>query len=346
MKLCKTVRIMLYILLTLLALVALFFVISIICDYRPKEKETIFTSTIKDPLPDTLSILTWNIGYAGLGDNMDFFYDGGKKVRDSKERTEENLESIIREIKKIGADIILLQEVDEYSHRTYRINQVERLKKEFPEYKIYFAPSFKVWFVPIPIKEPIGKVESGLLILSKYTPQEVIRHQYPSKFPFPVSMFNLKRCLLTAKFTTSQGKEIIIGNTHNSAYDDGGMRSSEMGSLQNLVEENSSKNIKTIIGGDWNQFPPEYTPSEAETTNPHFRPHKIDGTMFDKFGKFSFSTGYTARYNNTSYHPESIKTLIDLFFLSKGIDVLSIETINLEFKNSDHNPVLLKVQTN
>lgn len=40
---------------------------------------------------DTVTCTSWNIGYCGLGANMDFFYDGGNQVRTSEEKTEKNL---------------------------------------------------------------------------------------------------------------------------------------------------------------------------------------------------------------------------------------------------------------
>ena len=42
-----------------------------------------------------------------------------------------------------------------------------------------------------------------------------------------VAVFNLKRCLLTATFRLADGSSIVIGNTHNTAYDTGGMRTAE-----------------------------------------------------------------------------------------------------------------------
>lgn len=48
---------------------------------------------------DTLSVLTWNIGYGALGDNADFFMDGGSMVNTaSKERVQENIAAINDEI--------------------------------------------------------------------------------------------------------------------------------------------------------------------------------------------------------------------------------------------------------
>ena len=70
------------------------------------------------------SILSWNIGYGALGDDADFFLDGGKEVRaSSKERVHENLQNIIKKIKALNSDIAMLQEVDVNSKRSYGINQ-------------------------------------------------------------------------------------------------------------------------------------------------------------------------------------------------------------------------------
>ncbi len=57
-------------------------VYAMISDYKPEEKEIISQSDNPSVLNDslTLSLLTWNIGYAGLDKDMDFFKDGGTKV--------------------------------------------------------------------------------------------------------------------------------------------------------------------------------------------------------------------------------------------------------------------------
>ena len=45
---------------------------------------------------DSISVLTWNIGYGALGDNADFFMDGGKMVYTSDaKRVQENISTTI-----------------------------------------------------------------------------------------------------------------------------------------------------------------------------------------------------------------------------------------------------------
>jgi hypothetical protein len=42
--------------------------------------------------------------------------------------------------------------------------------------------------------------------------------------------------------------------------------------------------------------------------------------------------------------PSTATTVIDLFFLSHNIECLDVKCVNLDFENSDHNPVIIKVK--
>lgn len=338
-------KIILYIIAALAAVAVLFLFISYISEYRPKERQEIYTSPLPPPpVPDTLTIVTWNIGYAGLGDNMDFFYDGGRCIRDSKERSGQNLQRIISVLDSLDADIILLQEVDISSRRSYRTNQRKVINEALGTYHDYFALNYRVLFVPIPARSPIGKVKSGMLMLTRYEPVDVVRYDYPSRFRFPERMFNLKRGLLSARFTTQQGDTLMINNTHNTAYDDGEMRTEEMKFLGTLLLEASAKGTRSITGGDWNHYPPGYTPSAEELANEYFRPRPIDKRHFENFADFIFDDSVSsARFLDRPYDPGSITTTLDFFLVSRGLRVLSIKTIDLGFQASDHNPVVMKV---
>lgn len=335
---------------TILSAIVLFFAFSWVAEYRPEECEiTLYDKIRPEYLPDTLTVVSWNIGYAGLGDNMDFFYDGGHRVRDSKERTAYNLEEIIRTLKEINADLILLQEVDLNSHRSYGIREVDSLQKAFSEYHLSFAYNYKVRWVPIPLKNPIGRVNSGVVTLSRVGPFKTERIQYPSAFSFPVRLFNLKRCLLSSYFLTVSGDTLIVNNTHNTAYDTGGMRDTEMNFLANELNSGLTPYTQILTGGDWNQYPPDYTPSEEELSNEYFVPQKVDETLFGEKFRFVFDARTPSlRYldhvwagNNNESRP--CTTLTDFFLLSSPLKILSVETLPLGFRSSDHNPVLLRI---
>ena len=312
-------HIALYVLAAVMAVFLIFLLTAVITDYRPAEREVLqdrsgistanlSAAGLNNTLPDSLSILCWNIGYGGLGDDMDFFYDGGTQVRTSRERTQANIDGIIAEIRRHCPDIILLQEVDE-----------------------------------CPLKAPMGRIASGVVLMSRIAPEEVVRWQYPSRFPWPVSMFNLKHCLLTATFRLADGSSLVIGNTHNTAYDTGGMRTAETRWLGELTARLASKGIPFIIGGDWNQYPPEYTPSAAETSDPHFTTVALDTALLKGTGRIAWdSSAKTLRHLNVPYGPESVLTVTDYFYISPDIRTDSVRTIDLSYRYSDHQPVLLK----
>ena len=343
-------HIALFVLGVLVAVFLIFLLTAVITDYRPAGREVLqdrsgISSDTTEVLPDSLSILCWNIGYGGLGDDMDFFYDGGTQVRTSRERTLANIDGIITEIRRHNPDIILLQEVDECSRRTYRINEVEMLRVAFPDYHIFLGYNYKSFFVPIPLKAPMGKVASGVVLMSRTAPEEVVRWQYPSRFPWPVSMFNLKRCLLTASFRKADGGSIIIGNTHNTAYDTGNMRTAETGFIGEMTKKLRSGGIPFIIGGDWNQYPPAYTPSQDEDSNPHFSTVRLDEDLLGGTGRIIYDRQTkTLRHLNTVFGPESVLTVTDYFYVSPDIRVDTMQAIDLRFRYSDHQPAVLRIK--
>src|ERR1700733_10513043 len=74
----------------------------------------------------TFTFLIWNLGYGGLGKEVDFFYDGGKMVTSPKEHVEKNNRGMVELLKQNkDADFIMLQEADRNSKRSWRIDQVE-----------------------------------------------------------------------------------------------------------------------------------------------------------------------------------------------------------------------------
>ena len=98
-------------------------------EYKPADKEQITVQNAADNKSfsgESVKVLSFNTGYAGLGDNADFFMDGGKAVKSTdKARMHENMDEIVSIITEYNADFTLLQEVDENSSRTYSVNQVE-----------------------------------------------------------------------------------------------------------------------------------------------------------------------------------------------------------------------------
>lgn len=290
---------------------------------------------------DTLKVVSWNIGYAGLGDDMDFFYDGGKSMRTTQERTRENLDAIISFLRRHSdADFILLQEVDFDSKRSYRMNQYDSIREALPGYMGWWGLNYVADFVPLPVTHPMGRVKSGIVILSRWEPVEVIRYQYPGGYGFPMRLFNLKRALLSASFKLQNGGTLYINNTHNTAYDSGDMREQELDFLRNFL---GGKPFSATLG-DWNCNPPGYQASAAALQDKHFSPLTLERADFPLDMSFVYDpTTPSLRYGYESYRPgETTTTVTDFALCGSGIEPVAFETVDLGFHNSDHNPVVMK----
>lgn len=347
----RLLRILLYCVVGIAVLLLLFIGIMWGREWQPASVETIFqvsTDTPCDTLHrgDTLRVLSWNIGYAGLGDDMDFFYDGGRRMRTSVERTQENLSAIIaylqQQVRSQQVDVILLQEVDFNSRRSYGIHEYDSLQQALPGYEGWYAWNYVSDFVPIPITAPMGRVKSGLVTFSRWRPKAVIRYAYPGGFSFPVRLFNLKRCLLSMEIPVQDSagniRTAYINNTHNTAYDTGNMRSGEMAFLNRYL---SGKRYSLTMG-DWNSNPPGYTPSRAALEDPHFSPLQIERADFASDLTFVYDpTTPSTRYGYEPYHaPTTTTTLLDFGLCGAGIEPVAFETVDFGFRHSDHNPIL------
>jgi endonuclease/exonuclease/phosphatase family metal-dependent hydrolase len=321
---------------------------AIISDYKPKEKEIISTGVKHEILNGSMefSLLTWNIGYGGLDREMDFFYDGGTRVFTPETTCLKNLSEINKFLKQNDSiDFILLQEVDMDSKRSYHINEFESLKIALKAYSPAFAKNYDVFFVPVPPATPMGKVLSGLTIFSKYLPTSSIRYSFPGEYGFPKQLFMLDRCFLVNRYPLSNGKELLIINTHNEAFDPGQIRRAQMSYLKDFLLDEFRNGNYIVTGGDWNQNPPEF--------HSDFAMNKTDTTQMvipidylPPDWKWLYDNRTPSERNVfTAYDPSSTTTnIFDFFLISPNIVSISVEGVQLNFENSDHNPVRIKIK--
>lgn len=337
------------IVIAVLSLLSLIFYATL-SDYKPAGQEVVYDVPVIDAYPEwaEIDILIWNIGYCGLSSEMDFFYDGGERVRTTREQVIKNLESVISVLQANDTmEFILLQEVDVNSKRSYGIREYDSIFQCLPNYKSFYGKNYDVFFVPLPPTDPMGKVESGLQTLSKSDPSGSVRWSFPGRFAWPKSLFMLDRCFLVNRYPIKGGKELLIINTHNSAYDTGGvLRTQEMNFLKEFLTQEYAKGNYVVVGGDWNQSPPGYKP---EYTSDVF--DSIDFTVIpDEYlpqeWKWVFDpSAPTNRRVATPYtRGETPTTIIDFFLISPNVEALAVNTLDKEFLNSDHQPVRLKIR--
>jgi endonuclease/exonuclease/phosphatase family metal-dependent hydrolase len=349
MKIIKKILKFLFILLLVIVLGFIGLIVyALITDYKPKEAEIISLSEKPSILKDSLRItlLTWNIGYAGLDKDMDFFFDGGTKVITPENKCLENLKEIGKFLKiNDSIDFILLQEVDKGSKRSYYQNEYDTLLNKLNNHFPSFAKNYDVFFVPKPLSNPMGKVLSGIATFSKYTPATSVRYRLPGDFGFPTQLFWLDRCFLVNRYPLENGKELVIINTHNEAFDEGNIRKAQMEYLKIFILKEYNNGNFVIAGGDWNQSPPDFKPD--------FLGNQVNTSqmvMPSDYLPVEWEWIYdTATPSNRSviaaYDPASTPTtVIDFFLLSPNIESGYVKCFQLGFKNSDHNPVIINVK--
>lgn len=343
----KALKIILWLVITLIVIFIGFLGWQTLTEFRPAKEDIMLVKDTAVPVPDTINLLTWNIGYFGLGAEMDFFYEGGKMVRPSKELYEKYSHEGLQRIQSFdGLDFILLQEVDTLSRRTYHDNQYRNIREVLPGYHNFFASNYVAW-VPVPISAPMGKVRAGIATFSREEPVEARRVSFESSYSWPMRLFQLKRCFLELRFNTENGKELVLINTHNSAFADAAsLREKELSVLKQLMTEEYRKGNYVIIGGDWNQNPPMYdTTSVLEIYRPQVITPGIPDDFLPEGWKYVYDPQHTTnRYVDIPYRvDETNSTLIDFFVVSPNIEVLEVMTIPTGFKESDHQPVKLKI---
>ena len=318
-------------------------------DFEPPKDEAVKIEgqASVDTLADTLSFVIWNIGYCGLGKDMDFFYDGGEQVRPSEETFKSYLDGVIQTTKECStADFLLLQEVDMDSRRSHYTDEVAALSAQLPAYNSSFAVNYNVEFVPLPFTEPLGQTYGGLCTFGKMQPTSSKRVSFPGNFEWPKGIFMLDRCFMVNRYPTSNGKELIVINTHNSAYDDGTLKAQQMETLKQYILQEYESGNYVLVGGDWNQCPP------------NFDPNSFGYGLDDPYEQQNIPVDYLPLDWNWVYDPEvptnrklakpfeathTFRTLIDFYLISPNIQALSVKGMELGFAHSDHQPVHLKI---
>jgi endonuclease/exonuclease/phosphatase family metal-dependent hydrolase len=310
---------------------------------RNLERAGNFESIVKKDVP--LKATTFNIGYCGLDRNQDFFMDGGKGSRSSsKEQTLTNLRNITNAFLLEEPNFILIQEADVRSTRSYYINQKESLQTDLAGYSSTFGLNYKVSWVPAPFLHPMGSVYSGLLTFSQYKSNSVVRFQYPGSEKWPRQMFDLERCFIENRLPVEGGKELLLINSHLSAYDEGGkIRQQQLDYLSKyIVEQYAQKGNYVIVGGDWNHILPGTDPALFESVEQ--QPFWLQ-KMPDDFTPEGFKWAVdryvpTVRTIAAPYQKDfNFLAVIDGFLVSPNVYIQKVKGHNLDFENSDHNPV-------
>ena len=337
---------------------------------------------------DTLKIMTYNIGFGAYDREYDFFMDSGD-MKDgthiqgthsrgrNKSATQTNTDGAVKLVKDNNVDFAIIQEVDTDSTRSYHINQYKAMQGAYENYDSVFASNFHTAYLAYPFTEPMGIANSGLATLSKYKIESAIRRSYPVDTSI-YKLFDLDRSFSVSRMKLRNGKELVIGNSHMSAYDEGGkIRAKQLTFLKEFLTEEANKGNYVILGGDFNhdiakssglkegdenykgyesyfmtdEVHPNWVAYLSESDLPEG--YKI-GTSLNAPTCRAAEMPYTRVYNEqgdrtdapgNKYYLSNYSVVIDGFIYSSNVEKVSVTNIGdseVEFLYSDHNPVVME----
>ncbi len=310
---------------------------------------------------DTYSISTYNIGFGAYDREFSFFMDQGLTLDGeviqgeygkavSKDNVLKNTNGSISILEYLNSDFMLLQEVDTNSSRSYKVNQSKLIEEHFENYASTFSSNFHSGYLPYPLHDMHGVVNSGIQTLSKYKINNSTRVELPVTTAFIDKFFDLDRCLNITRYNIeSTEKELVIINCHLSAYDEGGVyRALQVELLTNLLKEEYNKGNYVIAGGDFNhEIANSNFPTIKQT--PVWIQELTNEDLPEGFSIQSSNLNPTCRDSDSPYkYTESYIAVVDGFITSSNIEVSYIKNIvemndeDITFLYSDHNAVKIE----
>ncbi len=306
---------------------------------------------------DEYTALTYNIGFGAYSPDYTFFMDegimadgtktvGSSGKAKSQQTAEANTQGTIQVAREHEADFMLFQEVDTNSDRSFHINQKQQLEDAFADKAGVFAVNFHSVFLPLPITDMHGVVNAGMLTLSDMQVASAERRSYPVSDAWPTKFFDLDRCFMVTRFAVEDGHELVLVNSHMSAYDEGGtIRAQQLAMLSGVLEEEAAKGNYVIVGGDWNHAlcgsvdmyeSQQQIPEWVSTLDDADLPQGFSIVRADNIEEVATCRGADIPYEKGVTY----RTTVDGFIVSSNVKARA-QNIETEYAYSDHNPVRL-----
>jgi len=289
-------------------------------------------------MAEPVTVLDWNLGYGGLGEESDFVMDGGQNLLPpGKKIVAKNIKGIQGLLRIHPADIYFFQEISRPDMLNLGFDVFEAVKTTLTGYSSRFTFDFHTLFIPRK-----WALKHGLATFAKSPPKKFDIRRLPYE-PTRLGKLLQRQYHIQASHYMIEGKPWVFVNIHLSAFDEGGnVRIRQLEALMLIARDYYEAGNHVVIGGDWNmQLQETHFPN---TTN------MKDLFWLKKLPKEKLPDGWTLAVDistpsvRTNYQPykkgENYTTNIDGFLVSPNVEVLEVITIDTGFKYTDHQPVL------
>lgn len=292
-------------------------------------------------------IVSYNIGFGAYESDFGFFMDGGDRAWAwSKERLDKNLKEIGTVLQAQNADILLIQEIDIGSTRSYYFDERPYMVNALPEMSYTFAQNYDSPFLAYPVTQPFGKARSGLMTFSKAPIASAERVELPIEEGF-TKFLDLDRCYCKNRIPLPSGAELIVYNMHLSAYtSDGTIAYEQLEILLNDMQSEYEKGNYCVAGGDFNKdllgdSSKYFGKSDIEYTWAQPIPDSMfEGRNITLIAPIDEKKPVpSCRNADGPYHAGQYTLTIDGFMVTDNVEVTYVNVVDTGFAYSDHNPV-------
>lgn len=352
MKAKTIVKIILFFLLAVI-LAAVGYVVYVLVDYHRlpdwQRLEIVGSPSEEIRTGTSYKILSWNVGFGAYSEDFSFFMDGGKYSRAySEDEVLTNITAAADLVRREAPDLILFQEVDIDSTRSYHVNEADILAAAVKGYGRIEAINYDSPYLMYPILRPHGKSLSELLTLTSFAADSAARRSLPVEDGFG-KLIDLDRCYSVTDIPVENGKILRLYNLHLSAYtSDGTIATEQLQQLMNDMAQAYAAGNYAIAGGDFNK---DLLGNSSEVFG-------VSGKDFNWAQAFPFellpknltlqapfdasSPVPSCRNCDIGYEPGVTFVLtIDGFLTTSNVQVTEASVIDDGFRHSDHNPVVL-----
>ncbi len=294
------------------------------------------------------SLLSWNLQF-GAGRSYHFFYDGGGDVHASRSKVERTLSQIGALLSEQSPDLVLLQEVDRDSARTTRLDELDRLRGLNLWSCWTSTPYHRSRYVPVPLREPLGRVDMHLATGSRFRMAWARRHALPLLDEwFWRRAFNLKRAILeTAVPLSGFSRPLVLLNTHLSAFSHGdGTLSRQVDVIMARLKRLDEGGYPWILAGDFNMLPPGESGRRLGDEAKYYSGARSPmARLFRRYRTAVSAKAYAAdpsrHYTYIKFGAKEPDRRIDYIFVSAMVRVFDVRVLHPHPYPSDHLPLLL-----
>jgi len=294
------------------------------------------------PAAEPLVVMTWNIGYAGLGEESDFKADGGEMLRPpGKDVVKKNLTGIQSVLRETQPDVALMQELAGPGFLTMGVDVLGGVKAALPDYSMFFSSDIRTRFFPGPFS-----LKHGLGTFSKvaHAPTEIVRI---AEEPGTIMGFIKRRYHVQVTEMDVSGQPWVLINVHLSAFDEGAnTRMTQVREVLDLADSYYQQGKAVVVGGDWNMrlAPTDYAYTADDSAQ--FWIHDFPREELKPGWQLAADTTVpSVRTNEQPYESgRNYTTNIDGLLLSPNVVLESAKGVDLGFKYTDHQPVVFTLR--